>query len=57
MAGFANVMPLRIEDEMKKIGASYIRAGLWRGFGYRDGNVLTAKTFPALRSWSIVVRR
>jgi putative intracellular protease/amidase len=27
-----HVMPWRIEDELKKIGANYVRAGLWRGF-------------------------
>jgi hypothetical protein len=25
-----HVMPWRIEDEMKKIGANYIQAGLWK---------------------------
>jgi putative intracellular protease/amidase len=27
-----HVMPWRIEDEMKQIGANYIQAGLWKGF-------------------------
>lgn len=35
------VMPWRIEDEFKKIGANYIQAGLWRGFAVRDGNLIT----------------
>src|SRR5882757_5466674 len=26
------LMPWRIEDELKKLGANYIQAGLWRGF-------------------------
>ncbi len=38
-----HVMPWRIEDEMKRIGANYIRAGLWRGFAVRDGNLLTGQ--------------
>lgn len=38
-----NVMPWRVEDEMKKIGANYIQAGLWRGFAIRDGNLITGQ--------------
>ncbi len=38
-----HVMPWRIEDEMKKIGANYIQAGLWRGFAVRDGNLITGQ--------------
>ena len=38
-----HVMPWRIEDEMKKIGANYIQAGLWRGFAVRDGNLVTGQ--------------
>jgi putative intracellular protease/amidase len=38
-----HVMPWRIEDEMKKIGANYIQAGLWRGFATRDGNLVTGQ--------------
>jgi putative intracellular protease/amidase len=32
-----------IEDEMKRIGANYVQAGLWRGFSTRDGNLLTGQ--------------
>lgn len=32
-----HVMPWRIEDELKKLGANYMQAGLWRGFAIRDG--------------------
>jgi putative intracellular protease/amidase len=32
-----HVMPWRIEDEVKKLGANYVQAGLWRGFAIRDG--------------------
>ena len=32
-----------IEDEMKKIGANYVQAGLWRGFAIRDGNLVTGQ--------------
>ncbi|GAB2588664.1 type 1 glutamine amidotransferase domain-containing protein [Spirosoma areae] len=38
-----HVMPWRIEDEMKAIGANYIQAGLWRGFAFRDGNLITGQ--------------
>jgi putative intracellular protease/amidase len=36
-------MPWRIEDELKRIGANYIQAGLWRGFATRDGNLITGQ--------------
>jgi len=38
-----HVMPWRIEDELKKLGANYIQAGLWRGFATRDGNLVTGQ--------------
>jgi putative intracellular protease/amidase len=38
-----HVMPWRVEDELKKIGANYIQAGLWRGFATRDGNLVTGQ--------------
>jgi putative intracellular protease/amidase len=38
-----HIMPWRIEDELKKIGANYIQAGLWRGFAIRDGNLITGQ--------------
>ena len=38
-----HVTPWRIEDELKKLGANYIQAGLWRGFAFRDGNLLTGQ--------------
>jgi putative intracellular protease/amidase len=38
-----HVMPWRIEDEMKKLGANYIQAGLWKGFAIRDGNLVTGQ--------------
>jgi putative intracellular protease/amidase len=38
-----HVMPWRVEDEMKKIGANYVQAGLWRGFAIRDGNLITGQ--------------
>lgn len=38
-----HVMPWRIEDELKKLGANYIQSGLWRGFAVRDGNLITGQ--------------
>ncbi len=38
-----HVMPWRIEDAMKECGANYLQAGLWRGFAYRDGNLITGQ--------------
>ena len=38
-----HVMPWRIEDEMRKIGANYVQAGLWRSFAIRDGNLITGQ--------------
>jgi putative intracellular protease/amidase len=38
-----HIMPWRIEDELKKIGANYIQSGLWRGFAVRDGNLVTGQ--------------
>jgi len=38
-----HVMPWRIEDEMRRIGANYIQSGLWRDFAVRDGNLITGQ--------------
>lgn len=38
-----HIMPWRIEDEMKAIGANYVQAGMWRGFAIRDGNLITGQ--------------
>jgi putative intracellular protease/amidase len=52
-----HVMPWRIEDEMKKIGANYIQAGLWRGFAVRDGNLITGQqNFSGSETADVVTR-
>jgi putative intracellular protease/amidase len=52
-----HVMPWRIEDEMRKIGANYIQAGLWRGFAVRDGNLITGQqNFSGTKTAEMVVR-
>ena len=38
-----HIMPWRIENEMRRIGANYVQAGLWRGFAVRDGNLITGQ--------------
>jgi putative intracellular protease/amidase len=38
-----HVMPWRIEDELKRLGANYMQAGLWRSFAVRDGNLITGQ--------------
>ncbi|WP_080057734.1 type 1 glutamine amidotransferase domain-containing protein [Spirosoma aerolatum] len=43
LARDTHVMPWRIEDELKKLGANYVQAGLWRGFAIRDGNLITGQ--------------
>ena len=38
-----HVMPWRIEDELGKLGANYVRSGRFRGFAIRDGNLVTGQ--------------
>lgn len=38
-----HVMPWRIEDELKALGANFVQAGLWKGFAVRDGNLITGQ--------------
>lgn len=38
-----HLMPWRIEDELKQLGANYVQAGLWKGFAIRDGNLITGQ--------------
>jgi putative intracellular protease/amidase len=38
-----HLMPWRIEDELRKLGANFVQAGLWRGFAVRDGNLITGQ--------------
>lgn len=38
-----HLMPWRIEDELKALGANYVQAGLWRSFAVRDGNLVTGQ--------------
>ena len=38
-----HVMPWRIEDRLRAIGANYVQAGLWRSFAVREGNLVTGQ--------------
>lgn len=38
-----HVMPWRVEDEIRKLGANFVRAGLWKPFAIRDGNLITGQ--------------
>jgi putative intracellular protease/amidase len=37
------LMPWRVEDALKELGANYIQAGLFKPFAIRDGNLLTGQ--------------
>ena len=51
-----HVIPWRIEDELKKLGANYIQAGLWRGFALRDGNLVTGQqNFSGAETAAVIV--
>lgn len=39
----SHVMPWRIEDRLRGLGANFIQAGAWRGFAVRDGNLVTGQ--------------
>jgi len=52
-----HVMPWRIEDEMNKLGANYIQAGLWKGFAIRDGNLITGQqNYSGAETADVIVR-
>jgi putative intracellular protease/amidase len=38
-----HIMPWRIEDALKQLGANYIQAGAFRSFAIRDGNLVTGQ--------------
>jgi putative intracellular protease/amidase len=38
-----HIMPWRIEDRLKQLGANFVQGGLWRGFAVRDGNLITGQ--------------
>lgn len=51
-----HLMPWRIEDELKALGANYVQAGLWKGFAVRDGNLVTGQqNFSGLETAQAVI--
>lgn len=38
-----HLMPWRIEDELRRLGANFVQGGMWRGFAVRDGNLITGQ--------------
>lgn len=51
-----HLMPWRIEDELKQLGANYVQAGLWRGFAVRDGNLITGQqNFSGAETANLVI--
>jgi putative intracellular protease/amidase len=38
-----HLMPWRIEDDLKAIGANYVQYGLWKSYAVRDGNLITGQ--------------
>ncbi len=52
-----HVMPWRIEDELKRLGANFVQAGLWKGFAIRDGNLITGQqNFSGGETAELVIR-
>src|SRR5262249_8534289 len=52
-----HVMPWRIEEEMRRLGANYVHAGLWRAFAVRDGNLITGQlNFSGAETARAVIR-
>ena len=52
-----HVMPWRIEDELKKLGANYVQAGLWKGYAIRDGNLITGQqNFSGAETAELIVQ-
>jgi putative intracellular protease/amidase len=51
-----HIMPWRIEDRMKAVGANYVHGGLWRGFAVRDGNLITGQqNFSGTETANLVI--
>ena len=56
LPGGTHLMPWRIEDALKALGANYIQAGLWRGFAVRDANLVTGQqNFSGAETAALVI--
>lgn len=52
-----HLMPWRIEDELKRLGANFVQAGLFRAFAVRDGNLVTGQqNFSGEETAELVIR-
>lgn len=52
-----HVMPWRIEDVLKNLGANYVQVDLWRSFAVRDGNLVTGQqNFSGAETARMVIR-
>jgi putative intracellular protease/amidase len=57
LANGQHLMPWRIEDELRKLGANYIQAGLWKGFAIRDGNLITGQqNFSGAETAEVIIQ-
>lgn len=53
----SHIMPWRIEDDLKKLGANFIQAGLWKGFAIRDGNLVTGQqNFSGSETADVIIK-
>ena len=51
-----HLMPWRVEDELKALGANFVQAGAWRGFAVRDGNLITGQqNFSGTQTANLVI--
>jgi len=51
-----HLMPWRIEDELRKLGANFVQGGMWRGFAIRDGNLITGQqNFSGTETANLVI--
>jgi putative intracellular protease/amidase len=50
------LMPWRIADALRDLGANFVQSGLWRGFAIRDGNLVTGqKNFSGTETAQLVI--
>lgn len=51
-----HLMPWRIEDALRELGANFVQAGRWRAFAVRDGNLITGQqNFSGAATANLVV--
>lgn len=50
------LMPWRIQDELEKLGANFVQAGMWRSYAVRDGNLITGQqNFSGTETANLVI--